>query len=502
MRRCAIILILLTQPVFADWLDDSGYTALQTELGPAMPTGAGIPVMLSEASTGYPSLVPFMFEASTGFAQFTGTGSFAGKTITPHSGASGVSGHAQSVASTFFGNTGSMAPGVTEVHAWLANDFLNDLASLSVPAVFEGSVQNHSWVGSTNNEAIDTAILRRLDHIVDRDGVTITTPMNNGSGMTKLNANAYNTISVGLRSGNHPHTQSNIDILGRMKPDLVVSQPLTSFAGPSVASAATLLLDAIRPSYPDADDPRVLKALLIAGASKENLPGWQRAATDKPYDVTFGGGELNIRNSYHILASGRQQPSNTTERATKGWDHGSSDSAAPQRYFFTVPEGQWANTFSAAVTWHRHLSPDFATVTVANMDLRLINASGFVVGSTVDESVSSIDNVEHVFLRNLPAGQYALEVTADTDGEPYGIAWEAQIGSGPALTMQVGTTATTLNLTRLDPFKTYSIETSSDLNTWSPLTTTRTADTTPATTAQWSESVSAVRRFYRLNWTP
>ena len=353
MRRYAFVFIVLIQPVFGDWLNDSGYTALQTELGPSTPTGAGIPVMLSEASTGYPALVPFMFEASTGFDPFTGTGSFAGKTITPHSGASGVSGHAYAVAGTFFGNTGSMAPGVTEVHAWLADEFLGNVLSVPSPASFQGSVQNHSWVGSGTDDAENTDILRRLDHIVQRDGVTIVTPMNNGSSMQKLNANAYNTISVGLRSGNHPHTQSNVDVLGRMKPDLVVNQSLTSLAGPGVASAATLLLDAIRPAYPAADDPRVIKALLIAGASKINLPGWQRAANDKPYDVNFGGGELNIQNAYHILAKGRQQASDSIERAYKGWDRGTSHSSTPQRYFFTVPDGQWANTFSAA----HHLAP-------------------------------------------------------------------------------------------------------------------------------------------------
>ena len=51
------------------------------------------------------------------------------------------------------------------------------------------------------------------------------------------------------------------------------------------------------------------------------------------------------------------------------------------------------------------------------MNLRLVNASGLAVGSTINESTSSIDNVEHVFLRNLPAGQYALEVNADTNNE-------------------------------------------------------------------------------------
>ena len=68
--------------------------------------------------------------------------------------------------------------------------------------------------------------------------------------------------------------------------------------------------------------------------------------------------------------------------------------------------------------------------------------------------------------------------------------------------MVLTSTTTTLNLSRLDPFETYTIETSTDLISWSALTTIRTADITPATTSQWIESLTGVRRFYRLNWTP
>ncbi len=38
----------------ADWKLDIGYTALQTELGSAMPTGAGVKVTQVEASYGIP----------------------------------------------------------------------------------------------------------------------------------------------------------------------------------------------------------------------------------------------------------------------------------------------------------------------------------------------------------------------------------------------------------------------------------------------------------------
>lgn len=484
----------------ADWKDDSGLTALQSELGTAIPTGADIPILLSEASTSSTSVV-YLPQGTTGTDPFAGVGAFAGKTIYPESGASNTSGHAASVLTSFCGVGQSMAPGVTEIHAFLADDFAGYLYANDPPPVFPGSVQNHSWVGSFGDSAIDTNVLRKLDFMIERDGNVVTTPLANGGGMYALLANAYNSISVGVRSGNHPHTGSNLDGNGRMKPDLVVNQSFTSFAGPSVAGAAALLLDAIRPAFPDADDPRVVKAILIAGASKQNLPQWHRTAASKPYDDTFGGGELNISNAYHILVEGRQTASVSNERSTRGWDRGTSTTATPQRWFFSVPAGTWANTFSATVTWHRRFDSGIASPTLANLDLRLVKSSAFVPGATVDQSVSSVDNVEHLFLRNLPAGQYAIEVSADTVDEIFGIAWEAQLGSGPIVSVQFGS-PTTLSLATLDPFKSYTIESSMNLTTWTAATTLRTADTAAATTFTWQDASPGVAKFYRLSWSP
>jgi len=486
----------------ADWRDDSGYTALQAELGAALPDGTGIPIMLSEASLSATESVPYLPQATTGSDPFSGAGAFLGKTITPHSGPSGVSNHARDVLELFCGTGVGMAPGVTEVHSWLADDFALSLYFGNPPPVFAGSVQNHSWAGSFGVAAADIEVLRKLDFTIARDGVTVTTPLNNGTAsLAALLGNAYHSIAVGVRSGDHPHSQSTVDGLGRMKPDLVVLQGYTSGAGPCVAGAATLLLDAIRPAYPDADDPRVIKAILIAGASKDRLLGWQRTASTKPYDTNFGAGELNVLNAYRILAATRQPASDFMERSPRGWDSGTSSTSAPQRYFFTVPAGRWANTFSAAITWHRQFSNGVTDATLADLNLRLVNASGFVIGSTVDQSVSSIDNVEHLFLRNLPAGQYALEVTADAAGEVFGLAWEAQLGTGPTVTLQRDGSTNALSLAQLDPFKTYTVQFSADLVAWDTATTIRTADTTPATTAQWQETGSAAR-FYRLSWTP
>jgi hypothetical protein len=363
-------------------------------------------------------------------------------------------------------------------------------------------VQNHSWVGSFGSDGTDTTFIRRLDALINRDGTIISTPMNNGPSMSKLLANAYHGISAGLRNGNHPQTHSNLDVTGRMKPDLVVNETLTSYAGPAVASVATLLLDAIRPTYPDADDPRVVKAILLSAASKQNLLGWKRTSSSRPYDETFGAGELNVLNAYHILAAGRQPFSNSVHRSLQGWDNGTSSTAAPNRYFFTLPAASWGATVSATITWHRSLSLNYSTSTLANLNLRLANAAEFTVGSTITESNSSVDNVEHLFLRNLPPGDYALEVSADTNNVTYGIAWEVQLGTGPQMTLTRTGTQNVLALSQIDPLKTYTIESSDDLISWQSAATIRTANTTPATIATWQESITAGAKFYRLNWAP
>lgn len=483
----------------ADWRDWSEFPQLQAELGASLPTGAGIPVMMSEANAGGSPPV-YLPQATTGTVPFAGEGGLAGKTLTPWSGASTASGHAANVANLFCGSFQSVAPGVTELHLWLADDFANNLLANPIPT-FTGSVQNHSWVGDFGNDTTNTALLRRFDFMANRDLVIASTPLNNGSTMVKLLSNAYHGITSGLRNGGHPQTHTLIDGLGRMKPDIVVEDTVTSNAAPAVASAATLLLDAIRPDFPDADDSRVVKAILLSGASKKNLPGWRRVSTSRPYDEILGAGELNVLHAHRILAAGRQTASGSAYRALSGWDKTTSSSTSPRRYFFKLLPGQWG-TISATITWHRTIPGNYASSTLANMNLHLKNASGFSVGTTIDESLSAVDNVEHIFLRHLPPGDYVLEVSSGTTNVTYGIAWEVQTNSGPQLAVQRDGSQITLSLSQLDPLETYTIESCTDLEDWQPVATIRTADTAPATTATWQETTSAEAKFYQLKWTP
>lgn len=491
--------------VWADWRDEAGFPQLQAEIGAAMPTGAGIPLMMSEASTVLadpPSVPPiYLPQATAGTAPFAGTGILAGKTIIPHSGASEASGHASGVANLFCG-TQSMTPGVTDLHVWWADEFAGEIYFSNPIPSFTGSVQNHSWVGSDADENVNLEFIRRFDFMVDRDAVVALTPLNNGPTMAKFLANAYHGITAGRMDGGHPQTHSNLDVSGRMKPDIVVNASFTSTASPCVGSVATLLLDAIRPAFPDADDPRVVKAIMLCGASKQNLLGWKRLNTSRPYDEAHGAGQLNVLNAYHVLAAGRQTTSDSVSQGLRGWDRGTSRASTPQHYFFTLLQDQWGSTVSATITWHRNITSNYTSSEPTNLNLHLRHASGFTVGAVVDESISSIDNVEHLFLRNLPPGDYVLEVSASSDDVTYGIAWEVQAGTGPQIAISRDGSHATLSLSQLDPLETYTIEHSGNLTSWQTLATLRTADTTPATTATHQDSVGTQPKFYRLSWTP
>lgn len=503
----AIVLTLSdvgTGRVLAGWREDSGYSQLSTELGASLPTGSGIVVLQSEADVGSFSYLPVAMTSSP----FTGSGSYDSKVFYADSGIGGYSDHANSVGWNFYGISGSLAPGIPTVHCREANDFINQLALSGGPAALAGTVANHSWIGTTGDAPTDTRYLRAFDYQINRDNILACVPLNNNTGpVPELMACNYHAMTVGLRNGVHSRGGTVVDGTGRMKPDLVVNESLTSLASPAVASAAALLREKILASFSVADHPQAIKAILLAGASKSNLPAWQRASTSAPYDSVFGAGELNVLNAYHVLAEGQQAASTTAEVSCRGWDYRSVSTSSSKRYFFTVPDGSCANTFSAALTWHRKLAlvAGNYTSTLPQLTLKLYAASGLtIVGTALDQSISTVDNVQHLFLRNLPSGQYALEVSSNTNNINYGLAWEAQTGTGPALSVRIdGSGNVFLDMAQLDPFVTYTIQQSSTLTSWSDATTVRTADTAASTTATWPDTsaTAGTSKFYRLQWT-
>jgi hypothetical protein len=405
------VVALLTGPAPAQsYLDAIGYTDLQTRLGAATPNGAGVWVaqVEADASNSY-TPDPSVASGRTGFA------------ITLKSGTSVIDGHATGVASLFYGN-GTMASGVTRVDSWYSNDWLTTgflgTGSTLPPTTNIPKVSNHSYVGSATPSS--DPYLLRVDYLVDKGGQIVVAAAG-GSG-NALIGTGYNSISVGTYTGGTGGFTAD----GRVKPDIVAPQGALSSATPIVASAATLLVQAAG-SDQLAAKPQTIKAVLLAGATKTGLGGTWTHTDTQPLDSQFGAGMVNVNNSHLILTAGRQAASTTTPVAATGWDYNTvTSSKTAQSYLFDVPAGG-NRTISAALTWDRVVSTSLVG-TVSNLDLKLyaVDANNNLTGSPVAQSISTVDNVEHIWLPNgLSAGRYAWHVELTSGGTTdYALAWQ------------------------------------------------------------------------------
>jgi len=445
----------LAAPVAADLFADIGYTALVARLGAGnVPTGAGIGVGQVEAQ-----------ESTGNFGPNVANAQFVGKNFTPMSGPFGASGHATTVGTNLYGLTGSVAPGVTNVWIWEAGNwatggFLRTGSGTTPPALPPSStmrIVNNSWIGdfqsASNNDA-----LRRLDFAIVRDGLVVVNGTNNGANSTAfpLMAYGYNGITVGIASGNHSNgtTPAGVDGPGRRKPDLVAPNAFTSFSTPVVGAVAALLIETAA-THPDlagasaATGNLVTKAVLLAGATHRE--GWSngtptsgptRGRTATPLDPLRGADLVNVDRSHRILTGLPQAASITVPAAPSarhaGWDHlGSVPSGASRWWRFRLHQG--VPEVSILATWHRSVANGFASWNMQDFDLvlwRVDPAAGlvplvgdaglgyFAAGNV--ESVSTIDNVEHLYLRDIAAGDYALELRRKSGLQtslPVAVAW-------------------------------------------------------------------------------
>jgi hypothetical protein len=446
--RLGFLLLLVAapaEPVFAQLSAtqkaDIGFTALQERLGGSMPLGIGVSVSIVEATDGSGN-----YRLNTADAQLQG------KTFEfPSGGSTGSSGHSTTVGRYLFG-TQSLAPriGATvdgstvanyEVENWINSGFLNANNAALLPNIETRKLVSHSWVGSFGNATTDTLVLNRADYAVQRDGTIATYALNNGSetAIPALMASSYNGIVVGLSNGNHSRGTTTVNGSGRQKPDIVVPTEFTSWATPTVSSAAGLLVQVAGTTSGLGNGQRqqVVKSLLMGGSTKagDNLPGtwsWSNSST-QPLDSIYGAGQLDIDTAYDMLVAGEFNASGSSLAAATGWDFGLASSTSPQRYFFDVDSSLAGGSLTASLNWQRTMSavdgqpgPGVSYTfsgTLANLDLKLYSASGFSLGSLLAQSISDSNNTELIWSQGLAAGRYALEVSSNTGGIDYGVAW-------------------------------------------------------------------------------
>ncbi|HWB04377.1 MAG TPA: hypothetical protein VG796_15210 [Verrucomicrobiales bacterium] len=486
---CCVFSAATALPAFGNYADDTGYNQLKAELGAALPTGNSVGMTQVEAT---PATAAYLPEA--GIGTFAGTGYWTGKSFTAKSGPGILSDHAFFVGEHLYGSNtdpdrwrASMSPAVVNIDNWNANDWQSGFLSPGgqAPVVETKAVQNHSWVNDATaaNAITIRDLVRRQDFSVNRDNYVCCVGLNNGES-TPINdvfASAYNVISVGRSDGIHSRgtTTSDMDGAGRRKPEIVAPLDATSFATPYVSSAAALLREkADLINTANARKAKTLKAVLLAGATKGEFPLWEKSATH-PIDSIFGAGELNVYNSYFILDGGEQPAGAATARPDMAWDNQSLNAAGTADYRLTVPAGMYGAELSAFIVWHRTLTnttPPLFTLqpdSLVNFDLTLLrdpSAGGAAV--TLDSSTSTLYNIEHVWKKNLPAGNYRLRVSRGAgSAHDYSIAWRLMnLPHQPLITFAFNGANIDFTFTGLLLEQPYKFQSSADLSAWTDLT--------------------------------
>jgi autotransporter-associated beta strand protein len=456
---------LCTYELYAGDRNDVGYRALINQFGAAAPTGAGVPVLMSEFGIdgGYPAMVTLP--------------QFANKSISVRTPLGGNSLHATDVASNFFGLTASLAPGVSQIEICETNDFLTNgfmhwaTSALTPNVSLQASrVANHSWIASAANGNMTIDHLGRLDWLVHQDDFVQVVGVNNGSnGSSPIYSNSLNSIAVGLTNGYHPTGTLQVGgvyTAGRSKPDLVVPAFFTSYAAPIVSGASAMLIQTGHgnPSLSNgsytlarlptqriyhAETSEVIKAALLAGADRLVFnsdrttildyrdPSYQTA---NGMDTRFGAGQLNVYNSYGIIAGGEQnalQEGGPASVGPAGFDYdskfgGAAGSNNTATYDFT--SGWTGQTLAASLVWNAKVDIDqlrtsaynkASAVTLHDLNLTLLDITTPNNPQLVASSSGSLQNTENIQAILQEGRRYRMQVT--TAGAPfewdYGLAW-------------------------------------------------------------------------------
>lgn len=416
-------------------LDTIGVTLLRAT--DASLTGAGVKVAQVEAPENTAGTAwqvnPFVVGQPTNLFTYISSGGSASN----YPNTFGIqSAHANSVAAHFYGTGVGVAPGVAHVDNFEANHFYQSTILGLVP--IQAKIVNQTFIfGATPpQETVDT----EYDAYAAQNNTLFISGVGN-SGSPNAPSTAYNGIGVGALGGSSSIGPTSDN--GRSKPDITAPGSVTSFSTPLVSGAAAILLqaalrgDAGAGTTNAAADPRTLKTLLLNGAIKPT--NWTHTAT-APLDPRFGSGVLNVFNSYEQLAAGKFPFIESTTPAARGahlpasnsgniaslvgWDFNtiaaSLNGDKINHYYFNLPASTAQNfTLTATLVWNRAVGQ----LGINNLDAYLYNTSN---NTLVASSISTVDNVEHIFLPSLPASRYDLQVLkkAGFGSETYALAFE------------------------------------------------------------------------------
>jgi len=345
------------------------------------------------------------------------------------------SGHADSVAYYFYGIYGDEATNVAHVDNYDADYFYNDIIGATLPSNIGDTVVNQSFsfgdLSASDQETADSD----YDNYTWQYETLFVSAVNNG-GQVCAPGTSYNCIGVGAYGGSSS-VGPTIDN-GRCKPDIVAPASETSYSTPQVAGAAAVLIQAALrgdggSNTNAAADIRTIKALLLNGAVKPL--DWTNS-TSSPLDARYGAGILNLFNSYQQFIGGQHSygVSNSVSQgaahlpptptgvipAMNGWNFGSISSSTDgilstaadglENYFFTLTNAGF--NLTATLVWERHKSQ----AGINNLALFLYNCAN---SNLITCCTSAVDNVQHIFVPQLPQGTYDLQVWKSGNANNY-----------------------------------------------------------------------------------
>ena len=404
----------------------AGFGRLDLRLGVRSPTGSGIVAGHVEGVVG-----DYMPRRKGRY--------FAGVTMYGRSGTSKINSHTEATARIIYGHKG-LAPGIDKVHLFSISDFLGPkllgVGSAQPPRTSDIDLFNHSWI---SRDRLNTAdVLRRIDYVVDTQDAIMVVGVDNlrQSTVPEILASAYNVIAVGQGKGRSSGGYTQVEGSGRCKPDVVAPGRLTSYSTPVVTAAAARLLETAGRHLAQADRDKarraeVIKAVILAGATKPH--NWQ-PEPGKPLDKHLGAGQIDVDRSQAILAA--------VATGVGGID------LRPGWAFEPLPAGTWHSyklesdkplgSLSVVLVWHRRVRGVLDKIDgdyqlrwlprslLADLDLQLLARDRQGNRRVVAQSLSKIDNVEHLYFTALEAGCYRLIVHRRDSYEQdwdYALAW-------------------------------------------------------------------------------
>jgi subtilase family protein len=437
-------------------LDTIGLNLLRVEATNVDGSGIRVGQIEAEMATNPPTFEVMPGGAGRPASTFTYFSSLGSASTYPNS-VGAASSHAQAVAGYFYSTSGGIATNVAHVDNHDANEFVHAVRtpvgfSAVLPATnINDGVVNESFVffglSASEQQVMDST----YDNYAARYATLFVSAVGNG-GSVLPPGTCYNGIGVGAYgSGSASSVGPTLDN-GRAKPDITAPESFTSFSTPQVSGAAAVLMQAALrgdggPATASASDIRTVKALLINGAVK---PQDWASHPPSPLDPRYGSGVLNVFNAYEQLvglqhgfivstkpASGGPHPPTSdpaTVGAPRGWDFNTVSSTSAvllnpamdgvNHYYFNLTNRLAGEPLTATLTlvWSRQANQ----TAINNLSLFLIDRA---TGNLVAASTSIVDNVQHVFVERLPAGQYDVQVLKSasnsvSDAETYALAFD------------------------------------------------------------------------------